>query len=335
MPQERGGMSTFATIAAAAVSAVAGLVGGWLAYSKFVVNHSMHVGPAINALRKDFRCKSKAVLSYYFNEVDEGPPLVLLHSINAAASSYEMRPIFKQYGDRRRIYALDLPGFGFSDRGDHSYSPALYTEAILAFLHNSVKEPADVVALSLSSEFAASAALQDPDAFRSLTLISPTGFKLNASAPTLRQTRWRGMLDMAYALLSFPLWNQAFYDLLVTKASIHAFLSMSFVGPVDRGLEEYAYRIAHQPGARYAPLIFLSGRLFTPDIRAAVYDKLRLPVLILYDRDAYVSFEALPDFVVRHPNWQAVRITPTNGMPHFERMPAVARALDAFWQAIP
>jgi pimeloyl-ACP methyl ester carboxylesterase len=335
MPEERGGMSTCATIAAAAVSAAAGLVGGWLAYSKFVINHSMHVGPAINALRKDFRCESKAVLSYYFNEVDEGPPLVLLHSINAAASSYEMRPIFRHYGERRRIYALDLPGFGFSDRGDHSFSPALYAESILAFLRNTVKEPADVVALSLSSEFAASAALREPGAFHSLTLISPTGFKLRVSDSTPRRARRRGTLDMAYALLSFPLWSQALYDLLVTKASIHTFLSRSFVGPVDRGLEEYAYRIAHQPGARYAPLTFLSGRLFTPDIREAVYDKLRLPVLVLYDRDAYVSFETLPDFVVRHPNWQAVRITPTNGLPHFERMPAVARALDAFWQAIP
>jgi pimeloyl-ACP methyl ester carboxylesterase len=334
MPKGRNGTSPFATIAATVVSAAAGLAAGWIAYSKFIVNHSIRVGPAIVTLRKEFRCKSRAVLSYYFDEVGEGPPLVLLHSINVAASSYEMRPIFQHYEKHRRIYALDLPGFAFSDRGDHPYTPALYVEAILEFLRNKVKEPADVIALSLSGEFAASAALQEPAAFHSLTLISPTGFALRAGDQTLPRASAHGTANMIYALISFPLWSQALYDLLVTRLIIRAFLSRSFMGPVDRGLEEYAYRTAHQPEARHAPLIFISGRLFTPYVRAAVYDKLTLPVLVLYDKDPYVRFDALPEFVVKHPTWQAVRITPTNGLPHFERMPAVARALDAFWGSI-
>jgi hypothetical protein len=110
---------------------------------------------------------------------------------------------------------------------------------------------------------------------------------------------------------------------------------MRFEGAVDPGLEAYAYDTAHQPGAHYAPLYFVSGKLFTPDIRETVYDRLSLPVLALYDRDAFVRFDTLPDFVDAHANWQAQRIAPTKGLPQFERMAEVAGALDSFWEHIP
>jgi pimeloyl-ACP methyl ester carboxylesterase len=49
-------------------------------------------------------------------------PLLLIHSVNAAASAYEVRPLFDHYRGRRPVYALDLPGFGQSDRSDRLYS---------------------------------------------------------------------------------------------------------------------------------------------------------------------------------------------------------------------
>ena len=78
------------------------------------------------------------------------------------------------------MYALELPGFGFSNRADRVYTPELFTGAVLEFLQTQVGRAADVVALSLSSEFAARAARQAPERFRSLTFISPTGLKHQA-----------------------------------------------------------------------------------------------------------------------------------------------------------
>src|SRR5215217_3782231 len=53
-------------------------------------------------------------LGYYVG--GNGPPLLLVHSINAAGSAYEVKPIFQHMVHRHRTYALDLPGFGTSDR---------------------------------------------------------------------------------------------------------------------------------------------------------------------------------------------------------------------------
>ncbi len=312
-------------------------IGGWIGYSALRINHRRPLLPATKAERRTFVSPAAGMVSYYVDRTGSGRPLVLVHSINAGASAYEMMPIFEHYRGRRPVYALDLPGFGFSDRSDRVYSPRLYADAIVDFLQSQVRETggADVVALSLGSEFATRAAKERPDLFHSLALISPSGFSEPRSEGRSQRASRSGRSSIFYSLFSFPVWSQAFYDLLVTPTSIKFFLKQSFEGPVDKGLMAYDYATTHQPGARYAPLYFVSGKLFSPDIRENVYEQLTLPVLVLFDRDAFVRFDTLPDVVKRHPNWRSVRISPTKGLPQFEKMDQTAQALDDFWQNPP
>jgi pimeloyl-ACP methyl ester carboxylesterase len=317
-----------------------GLAGSWILYSRMGIDHAAPLESAIDAERERLTGKTTGALSYYVQRRTEQngahvtPPLVLIHSINAAGSAYEMRPIFQTYRGHRRIYALDLPGFGFSDRSDRVYSADLYKQAIIDLLED-IGEKADVVALSLGSEFAARAALERPDLFRSLTMISPSGFTARENQGASQQASQSGTSDTLYRAFSYPLWGRAFYDLIATRTSIHYFLQQSFEGQVDPGLEAYGYQTSHQPGAHFAPLYFVSGKLFSPNIRQEVYEKLALPVLVLYDRDFFVRFDTLPDVVDRHDNWHAQRIAPTKGLPQFEKTPEVVRALDQFWEQIP
>lgn len=306
-------------------------IGSWIVYSAFVINHHMALPPAIDTERQLFTSPVADKLSYYADRRGTGRPLVLIHSINAAASAYEMRPIFESYRGVRPVYALDLPGFGFSERSNRVYVPSLYARSIRDLIEMEIGEKVDVVAFSLSSEFAAQAALERPDLFNSLVLISPTGLSERNAENRVQSSERKGTSDRLLAIFSFPLWSHAFYDLLVSPPSLRYFLERSFVGSVDEGLLAYAYPTTHQPGARYAPLYFVSGKLFTPDIAEGVYRRLELPVLVIYDRDANISFERLP-WMLEQPNWQAEQISPTLGLAHFEQMPRVAEALDRFWQ---
>jgi hypothetical protein len=135
-------------------------------------------------------------------------------------------------------------------------------------------------------------------------------------------------------LLSFPLWQRPLFDLITTRRSIRFYLKQSFVGPISPGLVDYAYATAHRPGAEHAPLYFLSGLLFTPHVRTQVYQHVETPTLVLYDEDAYVTFEQLPPFLQRNSNWQARRIAPTRGLPQFEKLSATTQALDGFWEGL-
>ena len=60
----------------------------------------------------------------------QGRPLVLVHTINAAASAAEVRPLFESLSQHRTVYAIDLPGYGLSERANRLYTPRLMTDAI-------------------------------------------------------------------------------------------------------------------------------------------------------------------------------------------------------------
>ncbi len=310
--------------------------GAWILYSYLGIDHEHDLSPALDAERRTFASREAGVLSYYADRSVKGRPLLLIHSINAAASPFEMRPIFDHYRKQRPVYALDLPGYGFSDRTDRTYSPTLFKDAIIALLQTQVKEegPVDVVALSLGCEFAALAAKEHPELIRSLTFISPTGFTRRENKPAVQSASGRGVSDTALRFFQVPLWSQALYDLLVTKPSIRFFLRMNFEGEVNPQLLAYAYETTHRPGARFAPLHFISGKLFTSDIREAAYEQLTQPALVIYDYDPNVGFDHLPEMLNRFSNWHASRIVPTRGLPHWEKMPETAAALDSFWGSL-
>ena len=321
------------TFTGAGILAGVGLAaaGGWWLYSKLGIDHDVALPLAIDAERTDFYTQVADRLSYYSDTRASGTPLVLIHSVNAAASSFEMKKLFEHYRGERPVYALDLPGFGFSSRPDREYTPALFTEAILEFLKQ-VPEPADVVALSLGSEFAARAALRAPERFKSLTLISPTGLNTRRDARSSDRAGKAGGNNTFYKVASSPLWARAFYDLIATSASIHYFLKDSFVGEVPEELETYSYLSSHQPGAEHAPLYFISGKLFTPEVRRKVYARLNVPTLVLFDEDGFVSFEKLPALLSKNPKIRASRLAPSKGLPQFEMPERTVQVLDGFWQ---
>lgn len=274
-----------------------------------------HLPAAIGADAGELAVRGVGTLAYYKDTHGDGPPVVLVHSVNAAASSYEMRPLFESFRGRRRVFALDLPGFGRSERGDRDYSPAMYADAIERFVIDVASpqgQAADVVALSLSSEFVARLAVRSPTLFRSLTLVSPTGLGPFRRAGGPARGLFRGALGLS------PL-SSGIFRLLRSEASIRYFLSKSFVGRPDEGLVRYSMQTAAARDARFAPVRFVRGDLFTPDAFESLYSALRVPTRVVYDRDPYTTFERLDALTQANPRVTAHRVAPTLGMAQFER----------------
>jgi pimeloyl-ACP methyl ester carboxylesterase len=284
------------------------------------------LAPAIDAERKTMTTHRGQILSYYDDRSRSGErPLVLLHSVNACASSYEMRPLFERYRAMRPTYALDLPGFGMSGRDERPYTVDLYVDSVrelLARVKDRDGEP-DVVALSLAGEFAAHVAATHRDLVHSLALLSPTGF--------VEASRRRAHLEQLSKIVREPAVSRLLFDAIVSRPSISHFLRKSFVGKPDAGLVAYAYATSHQPGAHYAPIAFLAGDLFTPNVRDEVYARVSVPSLVVHDADAFTRFVALPSFVASHPSWHYERVVPTRGMPQFEQLDSLATTLETFW----
>jgi pimeloyl-ACP methyl ester carboxylesterase len=314
--------------AGAVVAGGVGLGGAWLAYSALFVNHNMPLPDAIGARRHRFPSSSGGWISWYGDETGQGRPVVLVHGVNACASAYEVSPLFEHFRGNRPVYAIDLPGFGFSERTDRVYYPELYADTLVEWIESylpAAPQRVDLISLSLSCEFAAIAASARPDLFHSLTFLAPSGFA---------ETGQRAASDQILRLSSAPVWSQAFYDLLTTRASIRHSLRRSFMRGPDEGLIHYAYLTAHQPGARFAPFHLLSGHLNTGGIRD-FYGALNMPVLVLADEDDYMSYDALPEFVRQRRHWRVTSVPDSRSLPHFENITGTLLVLDDFWQRLP
>ncbi len=259
-------------------------------------------------------------IAYYADDTQSGRPVVLLHSINAAAGAYEMRPLFEHYRTVRPTYALDLPGFGLSDRNDIEYSPELYADVIAAFLQATFDGPVDIIALSLSCEFAAMAAVNQPALVNTMTFLAPTGME---DRPSLG----KGFYDV----VSFSLWGEGLFKALVIRPSIRFFLNLVFSEEIPDGYLEYAYQTTHVPGAHHAPLYFVGGQLFTRDARERFYNKVTQPVLVIYGDDPNVGFSKLPDLETENPNFESIRFLNTKSMPHWDEHEATVDQINQFW----
>ena len=208
-----------------------------------------------------------------------GAPLLLVHGVGAGASSFMWRRNFDALSQDFHVYALDLLGFGFSDKPSNApYSADLYTELIHDFIRQVTGWPASIVASSLGAAYSVRVAYEHPELVNSLVLIAPTGTGHLRSRP--------GMTDAAfYGLLQSPVLGTSFYNVMASERSIRDFARRElFYDPrraTDRLVAQY-YATSHQPGAQHAIAAFLSGYLNT-DTREA-FRELSQPVTLVWGK---------------------------------------------------
>lgn len=261
------------------------------------------------------------------------PPLVLVHSVNAAASVAEVAPLFEHYRRSRTVVALDLPGFGHSERSARLYTPRLMTDALLAVIDQTRQRTGaaqvDLLGVSLGSEFVARACLEHAAVVRRIALVSPTGFS--------RQKRRHGppgttlMLPWLYRLLTRPGWGERVFRWLTRPGVIRYFLRRTFGRPViDEALWRHAVATTRQPGAHHAPLCFVSAALFSADINT-VYEALAAPVWVsMATRGDFTDYQGRTTVDAR-PNWRFEAVQ-GGALPYFEDLAAFTQRLDPFWR---
>lgn len=251
--------------------------------------------------------------SIHYHVRGEGAPLVLVHGIGAGNSSYEFRYNFEPLSERFRVYALDLPGFGRSDRADLPYSADLYITALMDFLRDVVREPANIIASSLSAAYTVRLAVHRPELISRLILLHPTGLEsLTRRTPIVGQA--------AYGAFSLPAIGTALYNGITSYNYITSYLEENLYADPTRvtpALVEHYYQSAHQPNAQYALRSFLAG-LLNCDITEE-WPRLTQQVLIAWGRYAKPTpVENAQQFLKLNPNTR-LRVFEQSGLlPHDE-----------------
>ncbi len=97
---------------------------------------------------------------------------------------------------------------------------------------------------------------------------------------------------------------------------------------IDERLFQYDVLTTRQPGARHAPLYFLSALLFSADIMH-VYDALTVPTWLVHGmRGDFVDYRLKSRFA-QTVNW-TMEAMPTGAMPYFETAQEFVGRYDLF-----
>jgi pimeloyl-ACP methyl ester carboxylesterase len=130
-----------------------------------------------------------------FNEIDYGYPvkyaqvrnikmgyieqgsgettLLLIHGLGSNAKGWSRNiPV---WAEDYRVIAVDLPGYGYSEKKAYPYSLSFYAEVLTEFLDELGIEKAVFVGHSMGGQISTITALTYPDRVEKLVLISPAG----------------------------------------------------------------------------------------------------------------------------------------------------------------
>ena len=125
------------------------------------------------------RFVSTAAGRVFVHRSGQGAPLVLLHGW--MMSHWYFRPLIDGLGGAREIIAIDLPGFGESDRPSPSafaYDLSAFADVVDGVLQSLDLDSADVIGHSMGGGTAMTLAARHPERVQRLVLVAPAVYPL-------------------------------------------------------------------------------------------------------------------------------------------------------------
>lgn len=174
------------------------LRGGMAAFQsgRLSVRRDLHLGVgflaatsgAAQAGRLRFRTVATRRLTMSTMEAGQGPPVLAVHGLGGTKGSF--LPTLAALADRFRVIAMDLPGFGDSDKPVGApYDARFFAGAVVDLLDALELERVHVIGNSLGGRVALEVGLRHPGRIQRLALLAP-------SLAWRRGRPWAGLLRL-------------------------------------------------------------------------------------------------------------------------------------------
>ncbi|KAK1280951.1 hypothetical protein QJS04_geneDACA023181 [Acorus gramineus] len=231
----------------------------------------------------------------HYIEQGSGRPIVLIHGFGASAFHwrYNIPELAKSY----KVYAIDLLGFGWSEKALVEYDATVWRDQIADFLKEIVKEPAVLIGNSLGGFTALFTAAELPEEILGVALLNSAG----QFGDPARKTNDDDQETIVQKFLVKPL-KEVFQRIVLgvlfwqTKqpARVESVLKSIYINTanVDDYLVESITKPAGDPNAgevyyRLMTRFMMNQTKYTLD---SVLSKLSCPLLLLWgDRDPWVG----------------------------------------------
>jgi pimeloyl-ACP methyl ester carboxylesterase len=128
---------------------------------------SFHAGPMAGE-PKDATFAAVAGARVRYVDVGEGPPVVLIHGFASSLETWDA--LIPELSKKHRVIAMDLKGFGWTDRPEGDYSPAAQAQLVLKLLDARGVDKAAFVGHSWGSSVTLALALMAPARVKRIAL---------------------------------------------------------------------------------------------------------------------------------------------------------------------
>jgi pimeloyl-ACP methyl ester carboxylesterase len=244
--------------------------------------------------------------------------VLLVHGYGSSTASYA--PVMDALAAHLRVIAVDLPGFGKSDRREGDYTPDALADVLADVLAKKGVARAHVVGHSWGSSVALAFARRHPDRLDRLVIISGWIYD-DQLLPIMRWARAPGLGEALYA---------AFY-----RNGIGERLYLNFVDPslVTQKVVDEVEKQMSLDGALAAALAAARGMYRFAETESE-YRTIQNPTLLLWGRDDRVARLAFGERLARElPHARLVVLPRCGHIPMWECTGETAAALTEFLTA--
>ena len=251
-------------------------------------------------------------------DVGQGPAVVLIHGFAASLNTWDdLIPVLQQ---DFRVLAIDLRGFGFTDRPEGAdYSPLGQARLVFEVMNSLDIDQAHLVAHSWGSSVALQMALEDPARIQRLAIFD--GWVYEEQLPTFfLWSRASGVGELLFRL---------FYKERPGDKIALAFYDQSHV---TQDLVDETAKALDRPGALAAALEAVRGQRY--DEVERLYRTIQHPTLLLWGREDGVTRLSAGERLYRElPNAELIVFPGVGHFPMLEAPDASARHVLNFLRA--
>jgi pimeloyl-ACP methyl ester carboxylesterase len=202
-----------------------------------------------------------------YRESGEGFPLLLVHGMG---SSLVWDYIIELLSKKARIIAIDLPGFGKSDKPKNNYTIDFYLNILEKFINEIKLEKVNLAGLSFGGLLCAEFTVRHPESVDKLLLFASAGLKSVA-----------GYIKNP---IIYPLFRLLFKTLLLNRRFLMKFQKVSYYdkNKVDRLVFEKFSSYIRSPGARDAYISALKCVVINDNGFIKRLSSINCPTLIIW-----------------------------------------------------
>ncbi|MDD5591071.1 MAG: alpha/beta hydrolase [Dehalococcoidales bacterium] len=166
----------------------------------------------------------------------DGPPLLLLHGFGEFLETWDFNVHF--LSEHCRVYAMDLPGHGLSDKPYIDYKISFFTDFVIGFMDNFRINHANIIGHSFGGAIAVSVAANFPEKVDKLVLESCFGLSNDIS--------------LLHNLCSMPVMGSVDSTEPAVRSALEHRVRMEFYNPdfVAREIAGMSYRFMQMKEAR-------------------------------------------------------------------------------------